>query len=438
MKKDLIKRYIAEFRSRDFSEVIDRELRVNFVKNKAISIIGPRRAGKTYFLFSLMKNLENYIYIDFEHPIFYTITPDDIIPIMDAYFELYPEGEPLYIFLDEVQDIQDWERMVRYLLDMGYYVAVTGSSSKLLSKEIATHLRGRSLVYNLFNLSFREFLKFRGIEYSGESLYINFNKIKKSLDEYLKYGAYPDVALSDKTENKERILKDYLNLIITRDIVERYNIRNRFLINELVYFGINNYSRYISYDSLFKLFKQRIKVTKRTLINYLQGFEDAMIFFFLRRYDTSVKARMVSPRKIYLIDTGFGLFGSKDVARDMENVIFIELLRRIGPVTEIFYFKDQQGHEVDFVVKRGDVIEELIQVTYASSFDEVERREWRNLLKAMELLKCRNLLCITWDYEDERELSWFGRKGSVSFVPLWKWLLERQEVVEGNEREYSP
>ncbi len=251
-------------------------------------------------------------------------------------------------------------------------------------------------------------------------LYANFNKIKSLIGEYLKFGAYPDVALN---EEKERILKEYLELIIAKDMVERHAIRNRFLINELVYFGINNYSGYVSYDSLFRLFKQRIKITKATLINYLHCFEDAMIFFFVRRYYPSVKARIVSPRKMYLIDTGFGLFGSKDIARDMENAVFIEILRRMSPLTELYYFKDQQGHRVDFVIKRLNAVEELIQVTYASAFDEVDRREWRSLLKAGELLKCKNLVCITWDYEAEKELSWFGRTGRIRFIPLWKWLL---------------
>jgi len=421
LNKDLVKRYLAELRSRDFSDVRKRELQVNFVKNKAVSIIGPRRAGKTYFLFSLMKELKNCLYIDFEHPIFYNIAPEDIISLLDSYFELYPEEGELYVFLDEVQAVHDWERMVRYLLDRGYYVAVTGSSSRMLSQEVATHLRGRSLIYNIFTLSFREFLEFKDVEYKGEKLYLNLNKIRSLLEEYLTFGAYPDVALNGE---KERILKEYLNLIITRDIMERHVIRNRFLINELVYFGINNYSSYISYDSLFRLFKQRIKITKATLINYLQSFEDAMVFFFLRRYYPSIKARIVSPRKIYLVDTGFGLFGSKDIARDMENVVFIELLRRISPLTELYYFKDQRGHEVDFVVKRGNAIEELIQVTYAGDFNEIDRREWRSLLKAMEMLGCRNLLCITWDYEAEEELTWFGRKGRIKFIPLWKWLLK--------------
>ena len=422
--KELVKRYIVEFRKRDFSDVKRRELKVEFIKGKAICIVGPRRVGKTYFLYSLMMNLENQLYVDFEHPVFYNVSPRDIIHIIDSYFELYPERKNLYVFLDEVQAVEDWERIVRYLLDRGFYVAVTGSSSRLMSHEIATHLRGRSITYYLLTLSFREALNFKNIEHKGENFYLNYSKIKGLISEYLKYGGYPEVILYDV---KERVLKEYLNLIIRRDIIERYNIRNKHLINELIYFAINNYSRYISYDSLLKLFKQRLNVTKRTIINYLSYFEDSMLFFFLRRFEPSIKSRIVSPRKIYLIDTGFGIFGNKSISRDMENAVFLELLRRkyyFNPLCEIYYFKDSQGHEVDFVVKEGDKVKECINVTYASGFDEIDKRDWRSLLKAREVLGCSKLTIVTWDYEDKKELSWFGRRGEISFVPLWKWLLQ--------------
>ncbi len=430
INKELVKRYIAEFHERDFSDVRKRELNVKFIRNKATCIIGSRRVGKTYLLFSLIDKPENYLYIDFENPIFYNTSPEDIVQILDAYFELYPENRKVYVFLDEVQVVKDWERAVRYLLDKGFNVAVTGSSSKLMSHEIATHLRGRSLTYNLFTLSFREFLQFNEIKYRGRDFYVNYSKIKSLISEYLKYGSYPEVVLN---EEKERILKEYLELIIKRDILERYGLRNRYLVNELIYFAINNYSKYISYDSLFRLFKQRIKVTKRTIINYLSCFEDSMLFFFLRKYEPSIKARIVSPRKIYLIDTGFGIFGSKDVARDMENAVFLELLRRkfyFNPLLDIYYFKNSQGYEVDFIIKEGNIIKECIQVTFANDFDEVDKREIRALIKAGDFLNCKNLIVITWDYEDVKEISWFGSKGRIKFIPIWKWFLE-EEFIEG-------
>ena len=203
MDKELVKRYIVSFHEKDFSDVKKRELEISCAKNKATCIVGPRRVGKTYFLFSLIDNPENYLYIDFENPIFYNAKPSDIITILDAYYELYPENKDVVVLLDEVQSIEDWERMVIYLLDNNLRVFVTGSSSKLLSREIATHLRGKSLTYYLFTLSFREFLEFKKIGYAGREFYSNYSKIKKALEEYLEFGCYPEIALSDV---KERII----------------------------------------------------------------------------------------------------------------------------------------------------------------------------------------------------------------------------------------
>ncbi len=424
INKDIVKRYIVGFHSRSFADVKKRELDVKPIGDKAVCIVGPRRVGKTYLLYSLIDEPTKYLYIDFEDPIFYNSKPMDIVDILDAYRELYPEYNIPIVMLDEIQILRDWERAVRYLLNRGINTYVTGSSSRLLSHEIATHLRGRAITYMLFPLSFREFLRFKGIQFEGRDLYINYNRILGSLDEYLRYGGYPEIALN---REKERILSEYLNVMIRRDIIERYQLRNRFLVNELLYFTLNNYGKYISYDSLYRLFKQRLKVTKKTVINYLTYFEDSQLFFLLKRYQPSIKGRIVSPRKIYLIDVGLSIMYNKDIARDMENIVFIELMRRkyySNPLWNIYYYRNSQGYEVDFLVTEGGIIKECIQVTYAHSHDEVDKREIRALLKAGEALKCRDLKVITYGYEDKVLESWYGIKEEIKYIPLWKWLLK--------------
>ncbi len=421
--KDVVKRYIVDFHSRDFSDVRDREIEIKPIRSKAICIVGPRRVGKTYLLFSLIDNPVKYLYIDFEDPIFYGSEPRDIINILDAYNELYPEIERPTVFLDEVQAIRDWERMVRRLLNMGINTYVTGSSSRLLSHEIATHLRGRAITYTLFPLSFREFLTFKDVSFVGRDLYQNYNLIRSYIAEYLRYGGYPEVVLH---EEKDRILREYLNVMIRRDVIERYRLRNMYLVNELIYFALNNYAKYMTYDSLYNLFKQRIKISKKTLINYISYFEDSQLLLLLRRYQPSIKARISSPRKIYLIDVGLATVFEKDIARDMENTVYIELLRRnhyYNLRTEVYYFRNSQGYEVDFILKEGRRITECIQVTYANSHDEIERREFRALIKARESLGCKSLKILTYDYEDEIVESWYGSKEKILYIPLWKWLL---------------
>ena len=167
------------------------------LRGKAAIIMGPRRAGKTYYLFTLMRGRrEEYLYLDLEHPIFYSLEPADFPKILDAYRQLYPDITPT-LMLDEVQVVPDWERMVRYAIDLGYETYVTGSSSKLLAKEVASHLRGRGLSYVLMPLSFREFLTFKGVDYRGRELYRNRHRVMAALEEYLRYGAYPEVALTE-------------------------------------------------------------------------------------------------------------------------------------------------------------------------------------------------------------------------------------------------
>ncbi|WP_157868120.1 ATP-binding protein [Pyrococcus abyssi] len=421
LDKTLVKRYILEFHERDFSKVLPRELKVSKVKGKAIAIIGPRRAGKTHYLFSIIKdNPERYLYVDFENPIFHPMKPRDFIVVLDAYRELYPEFEKPIVMLDEVQAVPDWERIVRYLLDGEYEVYLTGSSSKLLPMEVASHLRGRAITYTLFPLSFREFLRFKGLNYEGRSFYRNYNRISSLLDEYLWYGAYPEVALADKSV-KELILREYLNVLIKRDILERHRIKNIYLLNELLYFSIRSYAKYVSVDSLYRLFKGRLKVTKRTIANYLNYLEESFAIFLLRRYEPSIKGRITSPRKLYLIDTGFSMFGEKDLSRDVENVVFLELVRR-NPWAELYYWKSP-NHEVDFVVVERGKVKELIQVSIDLSEEKTRKREFLALLNASKRLACRDLKVITLNEEGEEKVEMYGMKGVIKIVPLIKWLL---------------
>lgn len=427
LDKTLIKRYILDFHERDFSDVIPRELKAKNLPGKATVIIGPRRSGKTYYLFSLVdkSSPERYLYVDFEHPVFHPMTPRNFIDVLDAYSELYPEIKRPIVLLDEVQAVPDRERIVRYLLDKNYTVYVTGSSSKLLSREVATHLRGRSLTYTLFPLSFREFLRFKGVEYRGREFYRNVPKINRLLEEYLRFGGYPEVALASE-DVKELILKDYLDVLIKKDVLERHRIKNIHVLNELFYFSLRAYSKYVSFGSLYRLFKGRMKVTKRTITNYFSYLEEAFALFLVRRYGRSLKGRIVAPRKLYLIDTGLAIFGKKDLARDAENAVFLELVRKhsLKPGVEITYWRDEAGREVDFVVSENGKAKELIQVSLRFEDERTRRREFLALLQASKRLKCRNLKVITLEEEDVEDVSLYGMSGRIELIPLANWLLE--------------
>ena len=397
-----------------------RELEVPLKSDFIISIIGPRRAGKTYFLFSLCERIKDALYLNFEDTRLADIEPKELREVIRIFIEIYGRT-PQYLFLDEIQNIAGWERIVRELYDLKKYrIFITGSSSKLLSKEIATQLRGRSLSFILLPFSFREFLKFNGVKIGELVSKDEEARIKNLLRNYMEFGGFPDVI---KNPEKIKILKEYSDLILFRDFVERHRIRNLELARALHMFIIQNFSKEISARALYNKLKTELPVSKNTVYEYVANLQDTMFFFFLKKFSKKVHLRETWPKKVYLCDTGLTkvVRFTPDWGKLMENITFIELLRKTNkkPLTEIFYFKNHEN-EVDFVVKEGVRINQLIQVTYASARDEVDRREIKALLKADELLKCKDLLVITWDYESEEKID--GRK--IRFVPLWKWLLK--------------
>jgi len=230
MKKDVLKRLIVEFHESELPELIERNMDVDLETRKIISIIGPRRCGKTYYLYYLMKKLiqqgvdkTRLLYINFEDERILPFSVKEFDLILEAYFELYPEnkGEEIYAFFDEIQNVDGWEVAVRRIYDgEKMRIFVTGSSSKLLSKEIATALRGRTISYELQPFSFLEILTAKGVEitpdlpYSSKRFYV-----KKLLDEYMKFGGFPEVVLEDNESTKIRILQEYLNTVFFRDLV---------------------------------------------------------------------------------------------------------------------------------------------------------------------------------------------------------------------------
>ncbi len=224
-------------------------------------------------------------------------------------------------------------------------------------------------------------------------------------------------------EQKDRVLKEYFDGIFYRDFVERHNIKSLDFGRFLFEFAVQNFSKEMSVRRVKSFFERKVSYT--TLYSYMDKLQDTLVIFFLDRFSESVYERRSWPKKLYLCDVGIPrIFRfSEKVGDKMENAVFLEFLRRKNedPLLEVFYFKDRQGREVDFVVKEGAKVKQLIQVTYASMKDEIENKEIKSLVRASELLKCRDLLFITWDYEDDRTVDGTG----IKFLPLWKWLLRR-------------
>ena len=420
MQHALVRDYIVEWMKREIVKGVSRELEVSRRKDRVVSVIGPRRAGKTYYFYQLMgKNRANSLYLNFEDTRLMDVTFKDIRDLIRIYIEIAGKP-PNNIFFDEVQNVKNWELAIRELLDLQHYnMFVTGSSSKLLSREIATQLRGRTFSYLLLPFSFREFLRTKNV-FTEKMTMDEAAKIRGYLKEYLEFGGFPEVVFEEA--EKERILKEYFEMILFRDIVERHKLKNISLARFLLSFLLQNFSREISVNKVLKSLSSQ-RFGKNTLYSYIDKIQDSVALFVLNRFSLRVYQRESWPKKIYLCDTGLTkvVRFSEDIGKLMENCVFLELLRLTNkkPMLEIYYWKNHEGAEVDFLLKEGVEIKELIQVTYASGRDEIEEREVKSLLKASKETECKNLRIITWNYEGIDKID----NRTIKFTPLWRWLL---------------
>ncbi len=408
--------------------VLPRSLEIQKTKQFVIPIIGPRRAGKSFYLYDLIINKfkikdEDFIYLNFEDPELIGASLNDMIDAVSVHEEFHGRI-PEYIFLDEVQNIDNWEKAVRGLYETkNHYLFISGSSSKLLSKEIATSMRGRTLTYSILPLSFREFLAFNNFKIKPFLSTSDENQIKNNLRKYMEFGGFPDIVFDDQIA--DRFFKEYLDLVLFRDIIERYNIKNIFVIKFLIRSMLASFSKQSSVNNTFSTLKsQGIKVSKKTLYNYTNYLEDSFFAFFLKKFSYSIKNTETSLPKVFINDTGLitSLISgfSNNFGRLMENIVFLELKRAQNedPGLEIYYYKN--GVEVDFILREKMEIKQLVQVCYNLEDPDTKEREIKALLKASMELKCSDLLVITWDREVEEHT---GNK-KVVYLPLWKWLLK--------------
>ncbi|MGH2638374.1 MAG: ATP-binding protein, partial [Rhabdochlamydiaceae bacterium] len=399
---------------------------MHIIQGKATTVIGPRRAGKTSLLLERIAELDGSetLYLDFEDIALKGISASECLKVVTELFSEVSGKKVRNIFLDEVQNLGDWQSLIRTLLDRGYNVYATGSSSRLLSRELATQLRGRSNTCLLLPFSFSEVLTATNSVPNDLNSLTEVGKLKNALSKYLEYGGYPEVVL--KKDDRDKLLGEYKELIFLKDFVERQDAKSievaRFVFN----FVTQCFSSEMSVRRIInELSSNGIPFGSNTVYDYTEKLQDTMIFFFLERYSTKVSMRAGWPKKVYLADNGLSWRLPYDKGRLIENAVFLHLKRRqrLEPIDELYYYRDKVGKEVDFVVKKGQRLTELIQVTYASDEEGMKRVEIESLLDVGKTLGCKKLTIITWDYENVKKFS--GQ--SVSFIPLWKWLISDGE-----------
>lgn len=366
----------------------------------AIIITGVRRCGKSTLLHQLIKKQKKAYYLNLEDPRLEGFSLSDFNKIEAIMEEMYGKGG-IYFF-DEIQNIPQWERYIRYLVDKKEKVVLTGSNAVLLSKELGTKLTGRHLNFELFPFSFKEFL--------------NLKKVEPSLDffkEYLFQGGFPEFL----KKNTPTILHDLLSDIIMKDIAIRFNIKNTETLRKIAVFLISNVGKEFSYNAIKKMFEIK---SVQSVIDYICFFENAYLMFNVPRFSYSFKQQQINPKKAYSIDNGFSSNNSasfsKDTGKMLENLVFLALRRKYK---DIFYFQEKK--ECDFLIKKGTEITQAIQVCYDLN-EETKDREIYGLLEALKEFKLKEGLILTYKQDDE-----FNIEGKIiKVIPVWKWLAEAE------------
>ncbi|MFH0960238.1 MAG: ATP-binding protein [Pseudomonadota bacterium] len=375
-------------------------------------IIGPRRAGKSVFAMQLLKGID-FAYLNFDDERLLDVTDyDDFIK---AIRQVY--GETNYLLFDEIQNLKDWELFLNRLQRNGFRIVITGSNAHLLSRELSTHLTGRFLQFQILPFSFKEFLHAKSFQIDDTlELKERQGSLLGYLDKYINIGGFPEIVA--KHVEPRSYLPTLFESILFKDIAKRYNVRYSKKLYDLGYYLITNHSCEFTYTRLKKILDFR---SVHTVENYVKYISEAFIVFVVDRFSFKLAEQIKSPKKVYSYDTGMAksvrFAVTPDTGKFIENIVAIELLRRD---IEPYSYRTRNGKEIDFVIKKGSDINQLIQVSYDISEYATKKRELNALVKAGQELRCDNLTVITWDHCGEHLID----EQKVSFLPLWRWLLE--------------
>lgn len=380
-------------------------------------IIGPRRCGKSFLAMHLLDRVASPGYVNFDDE--RLVAMDDYDRLIAAVNAVY--GSPRHLLLDEIQNLPKWELFVNRLQRQGYRLLLTGSNAHLLSSELATHLTGRHLPIVLLPFSFAESLNAFPAARTGPELTEAFHR-------YARDGGYPEPLLRDV--DRDFYLRTLWDSVLYKDIVRRRRIRSVAGLEELAGYLLANIGREYSLNRLTTVTRCR---SVHTVAKYIDHLEEAFLFFSLRRFSFKVREQATANRKIYCIDNGMvtarATRFSPDLGRLVENLVAVALHKRaLDGACQVFYWKDDQQREVDFVVKEGIRVAQLIQVCWDMTAANTRRRETRALLQAGRELACDRLLVLTADTDAEQEVEWYGMRGRVRLRPIWRWLSDPPAV----------
>lgn len=421
MNRDILKQIIIDQKemyldnpliSRDY----DLEENVNYC------FVGIRRTGKSYMMYQQIHNLMNdgisssqIVYVNFEDERLLEIGVDDLNTILEIGIEFSgSKGKP-YLFLDEIQNVDGWEKFVRRVADMKYRINITGSNSKMLSKEIASTLGGRFMIVNVFPYSFKEYLSANHIE----NIMVDQIGTKKRADivsqyeQYVTYGAFPELV---DIKNKRVFLNNIYQTVYLRDIITRNKITNDFAVRLILKKIAESVTKALSFNRLTNIVKSAgISIGKQTVINYVGYMLDSYLIFSLQNYAAKLVEKETSP-KYYFMDTGLlGLMLLDCKTAQLENLVAVELIRRYG-FENVYFFEN--NIEVDFYIPSENL---AIQVSM-QVLDDVDtlERETRAFVKLNQFIPDTKCLLIT----NSEETTLKCDDIEIDMIPAWKWLFD--------------
>lgn len=435
--KETFKRLILDSQQGKAPEILPRTYRFPVVKGKVVALTGPRRSGKTFLFGAMIQGLirggierTNIVALNLEDSRLFGLTAQDLEALLVAYFELMPEkrDQETFLFLDEVQAVPGWEVFVRRILDNEQMqVFVTGSSASVSGRELSSTLRGRTLDFQVMPLSLAELGLFHGADFGDVVSSRAVTRWAHLQSQYMRHGGFPEIVPLPEPL-KRRTLKDYLDLMLYRDIVDRFGVKNTALFKHVINTLIHNIGNLVSVNKLYNTLKsQGHALSRDTLYEYFAHLEEAMLFFFVSVKSESVRKQQVNPKKVYVLDPGFFWIAStrltQDLGRVLENLVFLELKRRENVV---MYLKG--GQECDFLAVAEDGSRQVIQACFDLEGRTTQARETSALVAALETEGLEEAVIVT--ASEEGEMTVGGH--AIRKVPFWKWVLKsRARSSEG-------
>lgn len=428
MRKEIIKNLITDFHKGSTPSAKQRLLEIPVNSKKIIALTGVRRSGKTYHLYNAVSrlikqkiNLKNILYFNFEDE---RIDKNSFVlnNIIESYQELYPDInlDNCYFLFDEIQNINGWEKFVRRIYEqISKNIFITGSNSKLLSREISTSLRGRSINYEIYPLNFEEYLNFLDIEINLNSTR-SISKIINTLEKFLVNGGFPELILLD-SEIKYKVLQEYFNVMIFRDLIERYDITQTAILKYFCKRVISNSSKEFSVNKIYNEIKsQGYKISKDTIYEFQNYVEAIYLAIFIPKYSHSIVKQEFSKKKVYSIDTGLAAsidaFFLKNKGSVLENLVFLELIKA---GKKVLYYSN--NFECDFLLIENEQVCEAIQVCFDINSDDTKNREEKGLINACKEFKLKRGLILTIDDENKYTVDGI----TIEIMPVYKYILQR-------------